>query len=384
MFRQHGKKFLISIVLFSAIMTVAYCYPPDNAAVLYYKAAVLYEPDEDMVNALSDLKKGNIELNEKVKEFIGQRNIQRVIDTVTDASAVKNCDWGMDLSQGVEMDMPPLGAMRKLAYLLVADAKVLAAEGDYETALNRCMTLYKMARHINDGIFINHLVAVAINGVTNSLLIEIIAEMPQNTENFTMLKSQLTEIEAIPLSIKPAVLGELEACKVFMTMEQLPEIVRFCEMSESKKKIISAADQEFLDRSIAYFENYYATVIAAVDMPYVEGYQCLEDLEKKVVTDGQNNPDALLASVLAPATKKIISISVRMKTHDNAIKSAIEIYLIKAKTGKLPETLPAGLPNDMFSGGDFEYEITDTGFILRCQQRDLARDELYEYEFTAK
>ena len=39
------------------------------------------------------------------------------------------------------------------------------------------------------------------------------------------------------------------------------------------------------------------------------------------------------------------------------------------------------MPKDLFSGKDFIYEKTDTGFTLRCQGKDLAKDLIYEYEF---
>ena len=58
--------------------------------------------------------------------------------------------------------------------------------------------------------------------------------------------------------------------------------------------------------------------------------------------------------------------------------------MIKAKTGKLPDELPAGLPKDLFSDRDFEYIKTADGFILRCQGKDLGKDEIYEYEFKVK
>jgi len=61
--------------------------------------------------------------------------------------------------------------------------------------------------------------------------------------------------------------------------------------------------------------------------------------------------------------------------------TAVDIYIINAKTGKLPDAIPASLPKDMFSGKDFEYEKTADGFILRCQGRDLLKDEVHEYEF---
>jgi hypothetical protein len=61
--------------------------------------------------------------------------------------------------------------------------------------------------------------------------------------------------------------------------------------------------------------------------------------------------------------------------------AAIELYLIKAKTGTLPNELPTDLPQDPFSDNNFVYEKTADGFVLKCQGRDLSRDVVHEYAF---
>ncbi len=55
--------------------------------------------------------------------------------------------------------------------------------------------------------------------------------------------------------------------------------------------------------------------------------------------------------------------------------------LSRAKTGQLPDALPPGLPNDAFSGKDFEYAKTKDGFTLRCPGTDL---DVYRYEFKLR
>ena len=378
-FKNHKLVLAAAVLLMMA--ACAYSYPPDNAAVLYYKAAAIYEVDDEMADMLADLQKDNIELNDKIRKFLKKKHL--IIDTILDASEIKNCDWGMDFSQGMEMDMPPLGSMRKLTYLIMADTKILAEDKDYETALGHCMSLYKMARHINDRIFISNLVAISINTITNDRVIQIVADMPQDTQSLTKLKNELTEIDSIPFSIKPAIFGEREAMLNFMTPEHMTSVAHYVEDKSVKEKILSA-DEAFLKRNREYFKNFYAGIIAAFDMPYVEGYDALEKLHKKMTEDTKSNPDAILAGILAPASQKMFSQSIRFQTHNNAIKTAVELYLIKAKTGKLPDELPAGLPKDLFSDKDFEYEKTDDGFVLRCQGKDLGKDEAYEYEFKVK
>jgi hypothetical protein len=72
---------------------------------------------------------------------------------------------------------------------------------------------------------------------------------------------------------------------------------------------------------------------------------------------------------------------VRHKTSVNALNCALGIYAHKAGTGELPDEIPADSPKDLFSGGNFEYEKTKDGFVLRCRGRDLFKNEIHEYEF---
>jgi len=68
----------------------------------------------------------------------------------------------------------------------------------------------------------------------------------------------------------------------------------------------------------------------------------------------------------------------------NSIKAAVEVYLVVAKTGKLPEKLPDYLPKDPYSGQDFEYETTKEGFVLRCRAKDIDSGKIQQYEFKVQ
>ncbi len=378
---KNSKLMLVVIVLFIST-TCAYCYPPDNAAVLYYKAAICYSMDEEMKEMLGDLQKGEVEVNDKIRGFV-KRN-RRSIDMVLDAAEIPNCDWGIDFSKGMDALMPPMSDFRRLVYLVIADARILAADGRYGSAISRCMSLYRMARHINNRVYVNYLVGISINGITNRCLNHIMAEMPQHARNMTRLKTDLAKIESIPLSIKPAILGELECCLSAMTLEKMPEVAEISDCNEATAKRLLSLDEAAIERNREYYKNYIATLNTAYDMPYVQGYAAMKELHNKLKEDVKSDPDLFLTEYLTPATDRIFSLLTRFKTHNNAIKAAIELYLVKAKTGKLPDSLPAGMPKDLFSGKDFEYENTADGFILRCQGKDLSKDEIYEYEFKVK
>ena len=67
----------------------------------------------------------------------------------------------------------------------------------------------------------------------------------------------------------------------------------------------------------------------------------------------------------------------------NAIMSAIEVYLVKARSGQFPEVLPDNVPRDPYSDRDFTYEKTEKGFLLRSSPSPFASGKIRRFEFKA-
>jgi hypothetical protein len=376
--------FAVLVLLVSAPSVLA--YPPDNAAILYYKAFMLYQADDEMNDMLLRFAKGRIELNEKIKEFVN--NNRQIVNTVLDASEIKHCDWGLDYSQGTEVLLPPLHKLRQLLGLVLADARIPAQRGDYKTALSRCISVYKMAQHLNERPVILYIVGIAFNAVTNDCIIQILSDMPPDVEMLTWLKCQLAHINKQSFSIKPTLSWKRQAGIISMSPERISDAVHSGiddgPFKEKVLKRILAADEQFFDRNREYWNRYMDNVEAAFDLPSPQGYAKLKKLDEELTEEFSKNPDSTLTASLFTTWQRIYNLSTRWNTHSNALKSAIEIYMMKAKTGKLPDALPAGLPGDLFSGKPFQYTQTADGFILRCRGKDLEKDEIYEYEFKVK
>jgi len=374
----------VLVLLVSALS--AFAYPPDNAAVLYYKAFTLYESPDNIGNMLWDYWKGKIESNEKIEECLKKN--RRIIDMVLDASRIDHCDWGLNYSQGTEVLLPPHNKARDIFALLAAEARTQADMGDYKKALDRCISIYRMARHLNERPIISYLVGIAINAANNQCITNFLSEMPPEAEILTWLRSELTELDKQPFSIEPVLRWKREAGIISMSPERISDAVQSgLDDGPTKKKIlerISTANQQFFAKNITYWNNYMDNVEAAFDLPYPQGYAKLKKLDEELTKEFNKNTDATLTTVFGPTWQRIYTLSIRFNTHSNALKAAIEIYMIKAKTGKLPDALPADLPGDLFSGKDFKYEKTTDGFTLRCQGKDLSKDEIYKYEFKAK
>ena len=379
---------LVMLILSSPVF--AYPPDPDNAALVYYQAYITYEKlDDTMEDMVIDLSKGKIEPNERIRKYI--ENCRSAIDNAVAASEIPNCNWGLRYSKGFEMSLPHLAQTRKLAFMIGAEIKILAADGDYQKAFERCLTLHKMSKHMGDETIISFLVAMAISKMADNQIQYLLGDMPQDLKTLTWLKSQLAIINSKPLSSRGTTEYERELSLEHMQLDKLKQLIEIVNGEPIKPDSKEAeqlrnVDQATIDKNRAYYIKHMDTLQAILSNPmnYQKVYAELKNLNEQPKKDLAENTDAYLTSIISPAFDKIISVEVRDKTFNNAVRAAIEIYIQKAKTGQLPENLPKGLPKDLFSGKDFKYEKTSDGFILRCRGKDLEKNETYKYEFKVK
>ena len=370
----------------------AYRPDPDNAALLYYQAYISYEKaDDTMEDMVADLSKGKIEPNERIKKYI--ESCRKAIDLATAATEIPNCNWGLKYSDGISIQLAHVAQTRKLVFLVAAEARILAAEGDYRKAINRCLTVHKMGKHVGDDTPISFLVSMAIDKMVASHIQDILADMPQDLETLMWLKAKLAEVPFKTPSLRVAMRSEKEFFSSGMQVDKRDELLALCsengdvgELEKIETKRLAEGDKAFFAMNRDYYikhMNLFDEVLES-SMAYAEVYSRLKQLNEKPVKEITENPAATLTVLLTPAFGNMYSIEIRTKTISNAVRTAIEIYIIKTKTGKLPDTLPADLPGDVFSGKPFLYEKTADGFTLRCQGKDLLKNEIHQYEFKAK
>lgn len=371
-------KTILIVAVLSASAGWAFAYPPDNAALLYHRAFMLMEePNETLDKMLSAMRKGEIKPNEEVRRYV-ERN-RRVIDYAVTAAGISHCDWGYDLSEGLSLQIPEFAKCRHLGYLLVVDAKIHDSDGDIKTALERCLSIHEIGRHAGNDMMVARLVGIAISGTANECIVDILPKVSDDCETLQWLRARLVDVSSRTPTMRAAVANEAEVCEQNINREGILVIAEVEPCDVSKK--IMQRDDEFYARAREYWSNIMSRMQSAFDLSYPQVLQEFEDLHQEVEKDAKEKQEAIVTLSIFPAIGKCCAIETRIRTHTNAILAGIDIYLIRAKTGKLPEELPAGLPKDMFSGKDFLYEKTDAGFILKCQGKDITYDVVRQFEF---
>ncbi len=382
--KSHGFTCITLVLLASSVAALA--QPPDNAALLYYQAFLLYEkPDEATDKMLNQFRHGEMAANEAITKHIEQN--RRTIDTVVRAANIDKCDWGYDYSLGVELTMPNLAQVRRLAFLLSTDARWLAGQGDYQTALDRCVTLRKMALHICDKTLISYLVGIAVDAMTNGATEDVLGSMPPNADTLNQFKSDLAQTAGRFPSSATCLAQEAEVCVATMTRDDMQAQIQMAREMAGAEVIerLQQGDEAFFQRNREYYFSMINKLTAVLEPnpPYARTCAALDDLGKQLNEQMRDNPDATLASLaLSPASvKRIYQLAIRRQTHFNAIMTAIDLYIAVAQQGQLPATLPANSPPDLFSGKSFAYTRAGEGFTLRCQAQEIPDKDPYEYEF---
>ena len=384
--RNMMRQMICAIFILLVPTSLVYAYPPDNAAVLYYRACLNYTTNSTMKKKLSELIKVEIGIDEEIKTYV-QSN-KNWIKQFVDAGEAPHCDWGVDYSEGITTLMPPYASLRNIARIVLVQAKIAAESTDYKRALDLCLSVHKASPHIADGgILISHLVGISINAMANQYIMEILPQISDNPDMLIRLKNQIYDVSERFPSVKVSINGDLRTWSQDITKEKKEDILKMMaddDIPKDKRKIIRNADEAFFKANKEYFLDYLFTCLTAVDLPYPQSYEQLEKLAKKPAIESKKNPDAIMSTFLTPALSRCLCIDLKTRTQFNAVKTALNLYIIRAKSAQLPDELPADLPKDLFSGKDFEYEKTKDGFVLRCRGKDLSRDRIYEYEFKVK
>lgn len=386
--KRYSQVQTICLVSLLLLPVLAQAYPPDNAAVLYYRAFSLMEHQVGGLDrALRDYAKGKAPLSGQVRQYLDDH--QRVIDMINDATQIEHCDWGVDYSKGLETLWPELSRCREGAFLLTAHAMRLSQGGDQTAALKQCLGIHRMARHVDRDALVSRLVSIAMNAIANQAIGDTVSQASLGEQDLIWLKSEITRICATRARFSAALQRDAQHCVPSISVAGRESILKCLEDSVPSEnlKVVSAkiqqADQAFFEANLRYYLDHVAMVQDVLDLPFAEAYPRLEQLGKRPTQDAKTKDEALIAAILVPSYERCYCLDIRAATHFNAIKTALELFIAKARTGHLPETLPNVSSQDLFSAQDFLYEMDKEGFTLRCRTKDpsSSKSETYEYAF---
>ncbi len=401
---------------------------PQNAALVYYQACLFryisLQSPPGFYGFASTASEPDSDPNKTITSFVRSPDYQFLIELVTAASKLPECDWGLVQRARLASPQGVIVRVRDLTSFLVAQGKFSVRDGQYRAALENALTMRRIARHLGDETETIYTQAQWTNALAFDLIRYVLGKMPPDAETLTWLEKELAaggEMEWRPretltkwldwdvqcLHASPDVLAGAMRSPAFrkktegLTETQVLERARqgWKEVFESVLEVLESETSP-LDKSRALRQlAMKASFKMAGDEDILEIWDGEtpppEEKEreiKQLMLERRNNParDPMLLMDNLIAAVELYSRLAYPHARVRAVQAAIALYLIKAKTGQLPQTLPADLPKDPHTGKDFEYQATEKGFLLRCGARFAAyggygpNPEPLQFEFQVK
>jgi hypothetical protein len=399
---------------------------PQNAALVYYQACLfrhLYlKPPAGFDPSLSTTAEPDSDPNKTITAFVRSPDYQFLIELVTAASRLPQCDWGLVHRPRQSVPTGVMAGVRDLTYFLIVQAKVSACDGQYRAVLENALTLRRIARHLGHQTLNMHIQAESTNALAFDLIRYVLGKMPPDVETLTWLQQQLAaggEMEWRPretlpkwidwevqcLQASPDVLaGEIGHPALRKKTEGLTE-AQVMERARQAWEEVFKSVLDVLESERSPFDKSHAlgqlAMKASLKMAGAEAILEVWDGEtppseekereiKRLMLEQRKNPAHDPMWLLGYLQGAVDSYSryAHLRARVHAVRAAIAVYLIKAKTGQLPQTLPADLPKDPYTGKDFEYyQATERWFILRCRgvfAGQTLNGELLQFEFQVK
>lgn len=353
-----------------------------NAALLYYQAFLLRpQPDDATSGQINAVLKRGLP-NDLIRTYLGK--CRKMIHTVEIASQSPHCEWAIRYLDTNGFSLAALaGEVRQLAFVLSLDARTLGVDGHFEAAFARCLTIRRLAGHVGTDTLIAHLVALSIDTVACQTMQYVLSCTPPDADLLLNVRGRLAALPDMSQSFRQAAQADLNLMLESVKNDKAAidhlrrQWAEAAENQQAEYDALRLTDEEVLATAKESSERVLNSVFQVMDseMPYDQKYA---EIDRRM-TDASRRPGMLVG-----VTTQMWNLGVRDQAGYNALKTALEIYLIQVQTGQLPEALPANGPRDPFSGQAFEYKVTAEGFVLRCRARDLYENRIWEYEFTVR
>jgi hypothetical protein len=395
--------FLIALVITGATAHLLQA-EVDNAALSYYQALIEcpdrrtpeYNENLAYLCRRDNVAKDNTNFRQAVDTY------QRVVIPFVEIGIqAEYCDWGVlpqtyhrsYLQSSTYSDSMYDRASFLLA-VLGADKDLSMFDGDTKGALQKSLNLFKLCCHLGQHPRIT--ICSLRGAMTFTEMVKNILGSPIEQETLVWLKDQVkAELDEksrqdramwVVHLIREGVTGDLEDLqKDFMQKDFIDdsglEFDRNGNAVTGTGKIIDVNDiLASIQSQVEMHMDRVYPVLKGMKAPYQLTLSELSDLIKpmqiyplvKVGVDDSNAPWSIdIQEIISPAPSHHF---LNFETRMSALQVAIEIYLIKSKTGHLPESIPASAPKTPYNDEPFEYKLIDDGFSLRyCREWDGTR-----------
>ena len=251
------------------------------------------------------------------------------------------------------------------------------------------MNAKMLAKHVGDEMVVTFAVSLGLDKKADECIGDLLSMVVPDLKTLAWFRTQWRQVSVWEPSCARAIGVDEEMVLDAIRTDKLDDLVQTLRNAgmPDANDWGARADESLLSRSREYHLQYVKTMQSILTAPtaYEKKHAELEAMEDRLARDLSKSDVAVLTAAFAtPALSRLYGLQVKTRARTNALGAALEIYIARAKTGELPDQLPAGVSKDPFSGMDYLYEKTDSGFVLRCRGKDLDEGMIHEFTFTVK
>lgn len=298
-----------------------------------------------------------------------------------DALASGKARWPIDLTVGVNVDLPHLAQVRNMARIFALDATVEASTGNIDKAVEAITNALRLSHTLdNEPILISQFVRIACAGIGRERI------------EWLLNNSALTEPQLAALQDE---FGALESSEPFLR----GLAGELCMSSSAMQSLVYPGGQGggvgslpgllysatgIMDAELCFYLDASMLMTKALELPLDEQPAAAERIRAQV---DNIPPYCVHAAVLMPALGRSFDSHLRSCTEARLVRTALAVERYRLAKGALPESLEVlvpefleSVPRDLFGEGPVKYRKTDTGYMIYSVGED--REDDGGLEFT--
>ena len=287
-----------------------------NAALLYYQALLL-KPDHDqaVINRFHDVY-GGAEPNMEIKTFLGKWLPSMKISEV--ASRMPECTWAVWPEQVWPEQKTSrvflIESFRDFSYIIAGDAITLASDAHYRAALERCITLRRIARHLSYDAGLN-LFSNVCDTTALTTIRQILSEMPLDAGILTWLQVQLATFQESKTSLERTLQKYLKAQVDMVQAYSIPRLrgilLNRAHDEQTKQKIQNLTNDQVRNQALQAVQGSFDSIFAILHSNKSAEQKYAELQEATTYTKNKNvdivEPLMKIKSKLGPNTLILIT-----------------------------------------------------------------------------
>lgn len=320
---------------------------------------------------------------EEVQQWLAQN--AEALDHFRNATHLEFRGWHLESEDGSMIGalLPALAPLRELSRASIVQGQQLLNDGQVTEAAEHYLDVLAAGAHAaNSNTIIESLLGQAIQAVGANAVLQLV-ERSGDALDYVSLKDELEQAYQSPRPLAETL--QFERAMFMDTMQRVYSVdpdtgeyalnidyaartlsmVGFDEASLDETTAAWLVNEADFEDTIAEGNAYYDAVTEAVNLPYSQARQTLNDLEHSAIEARGVNP---LVRSLLPAFTRLHFNTTRSTTLERGTKLVARLKAYQQEFGHLPDTLsPAEFGEvaiDPFTGAPFQYRRLDDGFEL--------------------